>query len=456
MPIKDAYHETFRPAPKKKKKGKPVEATESNLTKALRGEEELLSGRLFRLDTFSGQTLLMQPIPQPDLKPPANWTPRDTTDVDVTRLIVWFQDNNFYKVSRGRVDAAIGEVADANSFSAAREELLALPAWDQTARLDRFWIDVCGVADAEDGMDDQEVFQRCRYLAATARCFFISIVARIMEPGCKVDTMPVLEGPQGALKSSLLKVVALRKEWLSDSMTHDVASKDAKAHLAGKLIVEMAEMQQMKASGVEAMKKFLTVESDKFRPSYGRREIVQPRQCVFVGTTNSSDYFRDATGNRRFWPIPCGNIDLRLAERIMPQLYAEALVAYRAKEAWWLPKDVEILAEIEQDKRLTEDPWADGVATVVDRARNEAIRNGETFFWITSVQALETVEAKKENWDYQKQYRVALILRKLGGKNMRLPRSKHEQKRGFRFIIGANGAEHPVSPVSPVSAKSLN
>jgi putative DNA primase/helicase len=256
--------------------------------------------------------------------------------------------------------------------------------------------------------------------------------------------MPVLEGPQGTLKSSLLRVIAFdRDEWLSDSMSPDLASKDAKSHLAGKLIVELSEMQQMKGTRSESLKNFLSAQDDKFRPSYGRRDIIQKRQCVFVGTTNHGDYLRDETGNRRFWPIQCSQIDIMLAREIMPQLYAEAKQALLAnEEQWWLPSDVEFIAEIEQDNRLTADPWEDGVKTVIDGRRNSAAGLGEGVFWVSTTDALSAIEVDRAKWDSQKQDRVQRILRKYGGKNKRLPRHGSSQKWAYCFVTGKNGADY--------------
>ena len=376
----------------------------------------------------------MHPVPTPGVLSPQRWKPCDVTDIHVSHLMVWLQANNFVKVSVSRTSHAIDMEANRNSFSAARQVFDALPVWDGEPRLDHFWIDVCGAVPGEKGMDEEEIARRWRYLSATARCFFISVVARVYRPGCKADFTPILEGSQGTKKSTLLKVLAMREDWFSDCMPRDLGNKDARSHLAGKLIVELAEMHQMKATQVDALKSFLTVSTDKFRPSYGRRDINQQRQCVFVGTTNASSYFRDETGNRRFWPIACGDINLDLAKEIMPQLYAEAKQAYFADEHWWLPPEIEAIAEAEQDSRLTDDPWEEGVREIVTRRRDEARAHGETFFWVTSTEGLLNIEGKRENWDYQKQYRVALILKKLGGKNKKLPRNAGWPNRGFRFI----------------------
>jgi predicted P-loop ATPase len=420
--------------PPKKRRLTKQEATELNVWKALRETPELYEGGLFKLDTFSGRMLLMHPIPVPGVTPPTHWKPSDVTDIQISRLMVWLQANGFVKVSVSRTGHAVDMEAERNAFSSAKKWLLSLPEWDKEKRLDHFWIDVCGAKMGEEGATEAEVERRWKYLSATARCFFISIVARIMRPGCKADFSPVLEGPQGTLKSTLLRIIAVNDDWFSDCMPRDLGNKDARSHLAGKLIVELAEMHQMKATQVDTLKGFLTVQEDKFRPSYGRLDVTLKRQCVFVGTTNRSDYFGDETGNRRFWPIACGKIDLDMARELMPQLYAEALAAFLADEPWWLPPDIEDIAGLEQDERITSDPWDETIANLVDKAREVAGMHGEQIFWMSSSVVLGICEADLGQRDAGKLHRVALTLRKLGGKNMRLPRDGNIQKRGFRFI----------------------
>jgi hypothetical protein len=85
------------------------------------------------------------------------------------------------------------------------------------------------------------------------------------------------------------------------------------------------ELASMTRGEIERVKAFITRKVDRFRPSYGRRVIEVPRQSVFIGSTNSDAYLKDETGGRRFWPIRCGNIDLKAIERDRPQLWAEAL-----------------------------------------------------------------------------------------------------------------------------------
>jgi putative DNA primase/helicase len=142
-------------------------------------------------------------------------------------------------------------------------------------------------------------------------------------------------------------------------LPHDLTSKDARAHLAGKWIVEMGEIAQFRRSEVETVKSFLSCQQDKFRPSYGRSDQTFPRQNVFAGTTNATTYLHDVTGNRRFWPVRTRSIKLGKIEPIVDQLWAEAVAAYQSEEKWWLSAKHERLAAREQQGRLEGDPWHD-------------------------------------------------------------------------------------------------
>ena len=208
-------------------------------------------------------------------------------------------------------------------------------------------------------------------------------------------------------------MLALRDEWFTDSLPHDLTSKDARAHLAGRWLVEMGEIAQFRRSEIEMVKSYLSCQIDKYRPSYGRSDISVPRQCVFVGTTNATTYLHDPTGNRRFWPVKIGTIQLDKVGTVIDQLWAEAVAAYRAGEAWWLSAKLERLAAREQQSRVEHDPWYEQIAEFVDSRVTD-----DTKF--TTADILDSLDVKKDRRERVHEMRVGNVLRELGCERRRV------------------------------------
>lgn len=263
---------------------------------------------------------------------------------------------------QGDVARAVQAAARHNPFHPVRDYFDAL-AWDGTLRLDTWLVTYFHTDDTP-------------YVRAVGPRYLISAVARIYQPGCKVDHMLVLEGPQGKRKSEALRTLAIRDAWFTDRLSH-VASKDAAQEMAGVWIIEIAEMDALTKASPSATKAFMTRRDDRFRPPYGKHPIRLPRQCVFAGTINpiTGGYLKDPTGARRFWPVVCqGTIDREGIERDRDQLWAEAVVRFKADAKWWLETpELEALAAGEQALRFISDVWTESVAQWIGARKDTSI-----------------------------------------------------------------------------------
>jgi predicted P-loop ATPase len=303
---------------------------ERNILIALRTAPELAG--LVQFNEFSLETELTRQAP---------WHSGTVTcwsESDDTQLTAWLQAAGIKVRSRGAVADCVAVVARERAYHPVRNYLQALQ-WDGEKRLQIWLAEYLNAIAPPD------------YLAPVGTRFLISAVARIMEPGCQADHVLVLEGAQGIGKTSAARALAKRPEWFAGNLP-DIHSKDAALQLAGRWIVEIAELKAIRNSQVEATKTFITETRDTFRPPYGRRTAQFPRQCVFVATTNESEYLRDRSGNRRYWPVRCTKVDVAGLTRDCDQLYAEAVHLYRTGVAWHLTADEIRLALTEQQERV--------------------------------------------------------------------------------------------------------
>jgi len=265
---------------------------------------------------------------------------REWSDTDDTDLTVYIQRKiGIYRMPLQTVAAAAQSMAKKTRLNAPKAWLSALK-WDGTDRLNYLMHEGFGVP-----QDD--------YAQSVGRCWMVSMVARICRPGCKVDTMPVLEGPQGGLKSSALRLLA-SDPWFSECH-ESILTKDFCQHLQGKMMVEISELNAFSRAEVERIKGVISCQIDRYRPPYGRHAGDFPRQCVLAGTTNREDWNRDETGARRFWPVRCTHIDLDWIRNTREQLFAEAHTQFHNGAIWW---DVPITrATEEQEQRRDRDAW---------------------------------------------------------------------------------------------------
>lgn len=304
---------------------------EYNVQHALRQAPEFHG--LLRFNAFALDAEVTRPLPWRDCPAGSKWL-----ETDDTALMVWLQERDINVRGRATVADSVALVAADTVFHPVREYLEAL-VWDGTPRL-RIWpYDYLGASGDP------------VYVAAVGLRFMVSAVARIFQPGCQADHVLVLEGRQGSGKTSTARALAVQPAWFAGSLP-DIHTKDAPIQLVGHWIVEVAELKAVRNSQLEAVKSFITETTDTFRPPFGRRSAKFPRQCVFIATTNETDYLRDRTGNRRYWPLKCGRIDVDAVIRDRDQLWAEAVHEYRQGTAWHLTAEEGALAAAEQRDRV--------------------------------------------------------------------------------------------------------
>ncbi|WP_321470108.1 virulence-associated E family protein [uncultured Paludibaculum sp.] len=285
---------------------------------------------------------------------------------------------------------AVQAAAMDTAFHPVRDYLTGLE-WDGVPRLDSWLVRYLGAEDSP-------------YIRAVGARWLIGAAARVMRPGTKLDTCLVLEGKQGAGKSTAFQI--LGSPWFADELA-EMGTKDAAIQTRGVWIIELAELSALTRGEREKVKAFLSRQVDRFRLPYGKRASEHPRQCCFGGTTNADAYLQDETGARRFWPVRCGRIDLDALRTDRDQLWAEAVTRFHEGAAWWLEADEGELQEAaaeEQAARYIRDPWEE----VVDRwlVGRSDVTTGEVL-----ERALNTSPERQTKGD---QMRVAACLRTLG------------------------------------------
>jgi putative DNA primase/helicase len=304
-------------------------ATLANASQILRMHPKLSSKLWF--DTFQ------QKIWQSFHGPKREWTDADTAD-----LTVFIQQSlKLNKFTFELVNKAVEHAARRNCRNSLTDWLTSLE-WDGEPRLDEWLHDCLGV-------------ERSAYSIAVGNNWPISMVARAYVPGEKADHMPVLEGPMGRGKSSFLEI--LGGEWY-EALTTAIGDKDFVQSLQGVWLVEIPDMAGFGRREHSLIISTITIRRDRYRASYGHHVENHPRGCILTATSETSDYLKTGNGRRRFWPLWCSSIDLDALRAQREQVFAEAVVKYRAGVSWHeMPQGT----EDEQTARIEPDLWSEKI-----------------------------------------------------------------------------------------------
>lgn len=316
----------------------------------------------------------------------------------------WLQTHaGMPKLSTPMAAEAAEMAAKIASFDPVRAYLDGL-VWDGRERVDHWLVDFFGAPASE-------------YTRLVGRFWLIGMVRRAYEPGCKFDYMPILEGPQGRGKSSALEILA--HPWFGNT-DFVMGDKDSMAVMQGKWLYEIAELDSFNKADTTRVKSFVSRQFDEFRPAYGRRVVKLPRRVVLVGTTNQFEYFKDASGNRRFWPIKCLDmINLDGLRDARDQLLAEAVVKWKeGARCYPTREEQELHIAPEQESREIADAWEEGVHRYLEEPMVDGskIDRASSFDILVKGLHLDAGKITKEMTT-----RVGLVMRKLGW-------NKHERR----------------------------
>lgn len=320
-------------------KGKVTDAID-NFVLILTNDEALKDTIAY--EVFSSRLMVRRALPW---DAPGRVYPRMYIDSDDSNIQAYIE-RRYGVYNKGKCDAAVNIVAASHSYNVVAEYLKTL-TWDGKPRLGTLFHDYLGAKDTP-------------YTRAVARKVCVAAVSRALtlDKQIKFDQMPILTGPQGIGKSTLLRYLAKDPNWFNDSLT-TFEGKEAQELIQGSWIIEVGELAAMNKQESNAVKLFLSKVDDKYRKAFGKRTESHLRRGVFIGTTNDVAFLRDVTGNRRFWPVRCMEVDPTrdvfndLTDTEVDQIWAEAKVYYQLGEALYMdtPELIALAEEAQEGHR---------------------------------------------------------------------------------------------------------
>lgn len=390
-------------------KGKPVKGSLKNIMLMLENDE-MYKG-VFRFDSFGQKTMVTR---CPPWQQQEGFKVHTLSDTDITQAAAHLEYKGVAP-DRTKIHNAIEVVAQTNKFNPAQDYFKSLQ-WDGVKRLDKWLVYYLGAED-----DEPE------YLSFIGKKWLVAAVKRVFEAGCKFDHVLVIEGEQGRGKSTALKALCtfgddIEESYFTDAITiADIQNKDTIQKIQGSIIVELAELAGFNKKDDEEIKRWITIQHDDCRLPYERTTTRFKRQFVLSATTNSYDYLKDPTGNRRYWPMKSTAIDLESLRKDRKQLWAEAYTLYRSGLYIGPTPEEAAMAMTAQDKRRTLDIWEDDVMKAFDKL--------EDFTGIVKVEdIMKEMGIAMRDRDWKSSRRVTGILQsrgyentvgKVGGKSVR-------------------------------------
>jgi predicted P-loop ATPase len=352
-------------------------------------------------DEFAKKIVMRRP---PPWRSPKGFEPGTVWDADdALRLGLWLaQQERMIVKNVQNLTLSVGWAANENRCHPVREYLDGLK-WDGALRIDKWLTDYMGVKESE-------------YSRLVGRFFLIGLVARIYRPGCQMRFMPIFEGRQYRGKSSAFRV--LGGKWYSDTSLN-LHNKDSYQLIQGVWVYEIAELDSFSRADSTMVKAFISSQIDRFRAPYAAAPEDHPRCVGFGGSTNEGEYFKDETGNTRYWPLRCEEVDSINIEGLTDnrdQLFAEAVELFRSGDRWHpTAEEQQTLFEPEQAEREVVDPWFERVAGHLST---------NTFSRVTALELLTDclkIEVGKIGRAKAESMTISKIMRRLGWKKEREP-----------------------------------
>ncbi len=322
---------------------------------------------VFAFDLFSGEIIMQKCPPYMD---DSDFVVHRLVHEDIVYTTCALEFDGLAPTTAKIVDA-IKAAARKNQVHPARDYFNRI-VWDGDKRLDHWLRDYLGAVEQDDD-----------YLRAVGSKWLIAGVRRVFQPGCKFDTMLVLEGEQGIGKSRALRTLSTfgnepAVEYFTDAVRFEnITHPSSIMEMQGKMIVEFAELSGMNRKEIEDIKNWITIQIDSLQKKYENPITPLPRQFILAGTTNDDAYLRDPSGNRRFLPVKCsGQIDIEALHRDREQIWAEAVARHKQGEDIHIDPSSAVArtAQAEQEKRLIDDVWTDAVMKYVEHMK-EATMN---------------------------------------------------------------------------------
>jgi len=384
------------PAFERDKTGR-VLATVGNIMAALHRPD--LCGWRIALDTFADSVMLATPGRD-------DWRP--LTDNDYTRIRARLASPaapaRFHEIGRELMRDALHEAADAQRFDSAQLWIDSLPAHDGVSRVDTFLHDRFNVPDTP-------------YARAVSRYIWTALAGRVLDPGCKVDMVPVLVGPQGAGKSTAVLALVPHHDFFVEINMH-AKDDDLARSMRGKIVGELCELRGFAGRNAEDLKAWVTRCHEEWTPKYRERATKYARRLVLIGTTNDPVFLSDDSGHRRWLPVDVGAIDVPSIERDRAQLWAEARDLFGLVGVDWA--GAERLAAVEHDRFTVQDSWTDHVAAWLDTPDIDGTKPSERSFLRVSEVGTEALNMNPQGMRRSEEMRIGKVLRALGYERRKL------------------------------------